>query len=121
MGAVFGSFFALMFPIFFLLPFALAIWGMIARTRAARRMAARAGLNEQDAASTALWTTNGLDATYLAANLRGPAPSVPMGPPRAVPAKSVEDRLRELDRLKREGVITPGEYESQRKAIVGGI
>ena len=109
------------FPVFFLFPFVFAIVAMIVRARTARRMAARAGLNEQDAAVTAMLTNNGLDATYLAANLR--APSAPGGalPPQPAPPRTVEERLAELDRLRHEGLITAEEYSSQRKTIVGGI
>lgn len=109
------------FPIVFLFPFVFAIVVTILRTRAARRMAARAGLNEQDAAATAMLTGNGLDATYLAANLR--PPMVLAGPASGAgsPPRTVEDRLTELDRLKQEGLITAAEYQSQRQTIVRGI
>jgi hypothetical protein len=116
-----GYFFAYVFPLIFVGSFVMAIYGTVARTRAARRIAMHNGMNEEDAASTALWNSGGLDTTYLAANLHAPAPTVPVGPPRPAPPKSVEDRLRELDRLKHEGMITPAEYDAQRKTIVGGI
>lgn len=121
MAAVIGNLFGSIFFLMFFAPFVLAIVGMVYRTRAARRIAIRAGMNEQDAAATALWGSPGLDTTYLAANLRAPAPTVPMGPPRPVPPKTIEDRLRELERLKAEGLVTQGEYDAQRKAIVGSV
>jgi hypothetical protein len=37
------------------------------------------------------------------------------------PRKTAADRLRELKTLADEGLITPGEYAAQRKAIIGAI
>lgn len=111
-----------MFAAVFVSSFGIGIWSTIARARAARRMAARAGLNPQDAAATAMFTADGLDATYLVSATRptyaagSPAPQVS---PTA--GKTVEERLRELEELKTDGLISNDEYATQHKAIVSSI
>lgn len=52
-----------------------------------------------------------------------PAPTPPVAPaaasPTATPAvRSIEDRLRALDDLKAKGLVTPAEYDEQRKRIL---
>ena len=58
------------------------------------------------------------------------APVQPATPPVAAPAPasapsaasgSVEQRLRQLQSLKDQGLITPTEYDSRRKAIIDGL
>lgn len=105
-----------------------SVWATFARARAARRMAERAGLNPQDAASTAMLTADGLDATYLvsatrpayaAAAASGSLTGSNAGS--AAAAHTVEDRLRELDRLRDGGLISDEEYKAQHKAIVSSV
>jgi len=61
-----------------------------------------------------------LDAHPTAAPSPSPSPTLPASAaPAATPApRSVEERLRTLDDLKSKGVITPAEYEEQRKRIL---
>ncbi len=103
---------------FFVVTFGMGIWSTVARNRAARRMATRAGLNPQDAAATAMYAPAGLDATYLVAATR---PGYAAGSAAPAGSKSVEDRLRELDHLKAEGLLSADEYAAQHKAIVSSV
>ena len=85
------------------------------RVSAARNMARRAGLDQDDAVATALLTQNGLDATYIAANLRpqyhGPAPT----------QGTAESRLKQLKSLLDQGLVTQAEYDERRAAILAEI
>ena len=47
-----------------------------------------------------------------------PLPPRRRGP---APAASADDRLRRLDQLKKDGLITPEEYEAKRKAILDDL
>lgn len=78
-------------------------------------MARRAGLNPDDAVATALLTENGLDATYLAANLRPQYHKPAPGP------RSVESRLQELRSLLDQGLVSQTEYDERRAAILAEI
>jgi len=118
------------FGFFFLLWIVAGVFGIIklvARQRAARTIAMSHGLNPEEAAATTLLTPNGLDATYLAANLR-PTPEAPThyAPPPLAPtplnaAHNVEARIHELNLLKQQGVITEDEYNTRRQAIISEI
>lgn len=110
------------FAVFFVSTFGMGIWSTFARARAARRMAARAGLDPRDAAATAMLTADGLDATYLVSATR-PAYAAGDASPAVggVAQKTVADRLRELDQLKANGLISDDEYTSQHKAIVSSV
>lgn len=116
-------FFYAIFAAVFVSTFGMGIWSTFARARAARRMAARAGLDPRDAAATAMLTADGLDATYLVSATRptyaasGAASPVAGG----VAQKTVADRLRELDQLKANGLISDDEYATQHKAIVSSV
>jgi hypothetical protein len=86
----------------------------------ARSLARQSGMDPGLATQLTLLTEDGLDATYLAANLREPhaAGSVasPVGsePQRADAAQ----RLTELKSLMEQGLVTPTEYEERRRAII---
>jgi hypothetical protein len=88
---------------------ALMIW----QVSAARRMARRSGMNQDDAAAMTLLTDDGLAATYLAATLR----DRPAQPPQT-PVRSSADRLRELASLLDQGLIIQAEYDERRRAIL---
>src|SRR5947209_8501980 len=99
---------------------------MLARQRAARQIALSHGLDPDQAAATTFLTPNGLDATYLAANLRAAQQQIPVtAPPRSASpsnsAHNVEARLHELALLKQQQVITEDEYEDRPKSIIGEI
>jgi hypothetical protein len=82
----------------------------------ARRMARDAGMNEGDATAMTLLSDDGFEATYLASNLRPPAPA-----PQPQPGRSSADRLRELQTLLDQGLITQAEHDARRQAIIDGL
>jgi hypothetical protein len=97
---------------------ALGVAGTIWRMSLARQMAEEAGLDPDRAATMTLMSEDGLDATYLASSLRGDARTAPSPPPGP---RSAQERLRELQQLRDEGLVTAEEYESRRTAIVDSI
>jgi len=108
----FGGVFVL-FVVIFLLILVAGVATTIWRISAARRMARNAGLDEADAAAMTMLTPMGLDAAYLAANLRRA--------PQQAPAGDAASRLRELDRLRDQGLITAEEHAARRKAIIDSV
>jgi hypothetical protein len=84
----------------------------------ARRMATEAGLDPDRATAVTLLSDDGLDATYIAASIRGHQASEPSPAP---PTKSAADRLRELEQLRDDGLVTAGEYDTRRRAIVEAL
>jgi hypothetical protein len=107
------------------------------RVSMARGMARRAGLNPNEATAVTLMSNDGLDATYLAATLRGsqatPAPgdashgaadlsgAATRPAAREGAARPTDERLRELEQLRDQKLITDSEYDARRKAIVESI
>jgi len=106
-GSVFGFFFVLVA----VLGVASTVW----RVSTARRMASRAGMDPDEAAMMTLFTEDGLDATYVASNLRGEAL------PNRAALPTVAERLRELQALKDQGLITGDEYATRRQAIIDQV
>jgi hypothetical protein len=112
------------FVVFFIFAVMAGIGVTIWRVSMARGIARQAGMDPNQATAVTLLGNEGLDAAYLAANLRSrpanpaePAkPSVPDSP-----ARTAADRLGELQRLRDQGLVTTAEYEAQRKAIVGSV
>jgi hypothetical protein len=97
----------------FLLVLLLGVAGTVWRVRAARSMARSADLDEGAAGRMALVSEDGLAATYLASSMRGPA---------AAPVvRDTATRLRELDRLRDEGLVTETEHASRRAAIIAEV
>jgi len=84
----------------------------------ARRMATEAGMDPNRATALTVLTEDGLDATYIASSIRG-HPAAEPAP--ATPTRSAGDRLRELEKLRDEGLVTPAEYDARRKAIVESV
>lgn len=99
----------------FFLGLVVAVAVLVWKISVARRMARESGMNPDDATVMTVLTDDGFEATYLAANLRQ-QPTVP-----PAPAASVADRLRELDRLLAEGLITQEERDERRRAVIDGI
>jgi hypothetical protein len=65
-----------------------------------------------------LISDDGLDATYLASSLRGtPSTDRPTQPS----GRGAQERLRELQQLRDEGLITTDEYQRRRTEIVDSI
>lgn len=119
------------FVLFFIAAIVLTIGGTAWRVSTARRIARAAGMNEDDAATATLLTPNGLDATYLAASLRqgntaypdvpsaraaedddATASDIPAGPP------SAATRLRELQDLLNQGLVTKAAFDQRRERIL---
>lgn len=92
----------------------LGIAGTAWRMRTARSMARSAGLDEDSAARMALVSEDGLTATYLASSMRGSSQAAPT-------PRDVATRLRELDRLRSEGLVTEDEHASRRAAILDDL
>lgn len=95
-----------------LLGIATSVW----RVRTARRLAEQAGMDPDDAARMALLSPEGLDATYLASNLRRPAAA-----PAPAASASTSERLAELQRLLDQGLVTQAEFDERRKAIIDSV
>ncbi|HVT64989.1 MAG TPA: SHOCT domain-containing protein [Mycobacteriales bacterium] len=86
------------------------------RVSTVRRLARDAGMDPDTATAVTLVGNPGLDATYLAANLRGQ----PSGAPSAS-EESAEERLTELKSLLDKSLITQAEYDARRKAVIDGL
>jgi len=100
---------------FFVLVLIVGIGTTIYKVSMARDMARRAGMDPDDATAATLLTENGLDATYLAANLRqNQQHQVP-------PPRTAESRLHELKGLLDQGLLTQAEYDARRTAILADI
>ncbi len=109
------------FAFFFVLVAFAAIATTVWRVSTARRMARDSGMSESDATAMTLLSDDGFEATYLASNLRQP-PSAPATPPAAPePPRASADRLRELQGLLDDGLITSDEYAARRSAILDGL
>ena len=111
-GGIPGGFVAL-----FLLVLCVGIGITIWRVSTARQLARRAGMDQDQATAMALLEDDGLEATYLAANLRGPRPqpATESGP------RSTESRLRELQQLRDDGLVNEEEYQERRRAILDSL
>jgi hypothetical protein len=97
----------------------LGIGGAAWRVSTARQMATDAGMDPDTATKMALFTNNGLDATYLAASLKQPAHE---SEPATSPSKpGASDRLTELKSLLDGGQITQAEYDERRQAIINDV
>ena len=110
-----GGGFEGLFVLFFVIAVVLGIAGTIWRVTTAQRMAREAGMSERDATAMTLLSDDGFEATYLASNLRG-RPTTPI--PAPTPGRSTADRLRELDKLRAEGLVSVEEHERARRAIL---
>ena len=110
--------FAAMFVLALLGGIAVTVW----KVSAARRMARDSGMSEGDATAMALLTDDGFEATYLAANLRG-ATTPPTTPPTTPQpgTRSTAERMRELQTLLEQGLITQDEYAARRQALIDGV
>lgn len=98
----------------FALVLLLGLAGTAWRVSTARSMARSAGLDEDTAGRMALASEDGLTATYLASSMRGPAAPAPV-------VRDTATRLRELDRLRSEGLVTETEHAERRAQILAEI
>lgn len=108
--------FAVLFVLVLLGGVGVTVW----KVTAARRMARESGMSPGDATAMTLLTDDGFEATYLAANLRGRvAPPGQSGS--AMPDTSVPERLRQLQELRDQGLITAEEHDARRTAILDSL
>jgi hypothetical protein len=86
----------------------------------ARDLARKSGMDPNQATAITLLEDDGLEATYLASNLRSPAggaiPEPPVGG-----GRSVSERLAELSNLRDQGLVTQAEYDARRAAILDSL
>lgn len=119
-GAGAGDGFESLMVLLLLLGVALAVGTAIWRTSTARRLARDSGLDEDEAARMALLTDSGLETTYLAAALRSrdetPGASTESEDPDDT--TDVAARLRRLDRLREEELVSAEEWAERRRAIL---
>ncbi len=116
----FGGGFVLLVVLVVAVGIAITVW----KVSTARRLATESGMSPGQATEKTLLTDNGLDATYLAANLRPRAetPATPMAAPDpAAASKSAAERLTELASLRDQGMITQAEYDERRASIIDAI
>lgn len=102
-----------------------AVGGTIWKVSTARTLAKRSGMDPNMATKMTLFTDDGLDATYLAANLRHnqPQPGAGGAPATESGAKlsSATERPTELKSLLDQGLITHDEYDARRKTIIDAL
>lgn len=106
------------FVAFFLIALVASIGFTVWKVSTARRMARDAGMDEGDATAMTLLSDEGFEATYLASNLRGQ--TIPPTTPQPG-TRSTAERLRELQALLEQGLITPDEYAARRQALIDGV
>jgi hypothetical protein len=116
-----GSSFAGIFIVFVILVIAIAVGAAVWRVSMARKMAEQSGLDPKLATRMALFTDEGLDATYLASSLRQPPLQSPATPAAPAASRTATERLAELTALKDSGAITQDEFDARRTAIIDGI
>jgi hypothetical protein len=105
----------------FVLMVLIGIGTTIWRVTTAQKLAQKSGMDPGLATQMTLLSKDGLDATYLAASLRGdqhpagPADAETSSPP--APAARLEDLKGLLDR----GLVTQAEYDARRQAIIDSV
>jgi Short C-terminal domain len=107
-----GAFVALFVIVAFL-----GVIGVLWRVGVARQIARSSGMDERQAGTMALMTDDGLEATYLAASLRGTS-SEPPAVDAAKQRPAVAERLSELQQLHDQGLVTDEEYAAARQRIL---
>lgn len=107
------AWFGVFFVLILLAGIATAVW----RVSLARTMAKDSGLDPDQAAAMSLMSDEGLSATYLASNLRGRRESSD----EPGPARTAAERLRELEQLRAQGLVTDDEYATRRRAIIDSV
>jgi hypothetical protein len=99
----------------------LTVW----RVSTAQKLAKRSGMDPGLATQMTLLSDDGLDATYLAASLRGqvaPSPTEPATPSAPTePSRTTAARLEELQGLLDQGLVTRAEYDERRTAIIDSV
>jgi hypothetical protein len=106
----------------FVLVLIIGLGSTVWRVATAQKLARRSGMDEGMATQMTLLSDNGLEATYLAANLREketPTAESPTPPPAST--ASTAERLQELKGLLDRGLVTQAEYDERRKAIIDSV
>jgi hypothetical protein len=99
-----------LFGLLFVLVVVAGIVGTIWKVSTARRLAEQSGMDPGDATAMSLLTDNGLEATYVASQVRQGV-GKEAGP-------SAAERLRDLEELHKQGLVTASEYAERREVIV---
>jgi hypothetical protein len=110
-GGGFGA-----FGVLFVLVIVVGIGITIYKVAMARDLARKSGMDEDQATAMTLLTDDGLEATYLASNLRPPGAGTA-----STSARPVSERLAELESLHDQGLVTQAEYDERRAAILGSL
>jgi hypothetical protein len=113
-GGGFGGFVVFLVVVGAIAGLALIVW----RVSTAQRLAEQSGMDPSLATKMTLLSDEGLEATYLAANLRNQSPP---GPAATTNSPSTTERLEELRRLLDRGLVTQVEYDERRKAIIDSV
>jgi hypothetical protein len=95
------------------------IGSTIWRVTTAQKIAKQSGMDPGLATQMTLLTDDGLDATYLAANLRGGQAT--HQPTQPSPSETTAERLEELKALLDRGLVTQAEYDERRRAIIDSV
>jgi hypothetical protein len=117
-GGIPGWFVGL-FVLIVLIGIGTTIW----RVTTAQKLAQKSGMDPGLATQMTLLSKDGLDATYLAASLRGDQrPAEPAGAETSPsPAPTTAARLEELKGLLDRGLVTQTEYDARRQAIIDSV
>lgn len=107
-------------PVGLFVVLALLVGGAVtlAKVAYARHMATEAGMDPGRATAVTLIDDDALSATYVATSVRQ-RQETPAAPA-AVPPTAAE-RLRNLEKLQDDGLITPDEYAARRKVILDSL
>jgi hypothetical protein len=103
----------------FVLVLVLGVGSTIWRVTTAQKLAQKSGMDPGLATRMTLLSKDGLDATYLAASLRGDQPDAAREDPPA--AATTAERLTELQGLLDRGLVTQAEYDARRQAIIDSV
>jgi hypothetical protein len=109
-----------LFAFFFALALVAGVAGTLWKVSTARRMARDAGMDERDATTMALLTDEGFEATYLASSLRQ-RQAGSTDAPSTDPKGTAAERLRELEGLREQGLVSEEEHAAARRAILDSL
>lgn len=107
------------FGMIFFLALLIGIGVLIWKVTTARQLARDAGMDPGQATAMTLLTDTGLEATYIASQVRRGHPD---GGEASQPARpTVAERLSNLEQLRADGVITEDEHNQRRQAILDAL
>ncbi len=109
------------FAVLFVLAALASVGFTIYKVSMARDMARKAGMDPGQATAMTLLTDDGLEATYLASNLRPSRDEHDQSTDSESGERTVTERLAELETLRDQGLVTQGEYDQRRAAILGSL